>query len=250
MTTGTSAGFGGYQRIPAGTLTGPAAVSWDGDRVDLFVVGTDRALWHTATYVDAQGRPGSFGTWQTLGGTLTTAPAVASSAPGLLLVTARGTDGSLWSRAWNGTSWTPWQPVGGGAISAPAVDVVDAGTYRVLVVGTDGVVWQQRVSSAAVPAGWSTTGVSSRFAPGASATASWATAIRAVAYSSGAGVRQIWANGTAIDIGGAVSSSVALTENGVNSTWTFARGTDNALWLDVATSAGSTFWVRIGGTLA
>jgi peptidoglycan/xylan/chitin deacetylase (PgdA/CDA1 family) len=250
VTSGTSGGFGAYQRIPAGTLSGPAAVSWDGRRVDLFVVGTDRALWHAATDVDPQGQPGSFGTWQTLGGTLTTAPAVASSAPGMLLVTARGTDGALWSRAWDGTSWTSWQPVGGRATSAPAVDVVDAGTYRVLVVGTDGVVWQQRVSSAAVPAGWSSTGVSSRFAPGASATASWATAIRAVAYSSGAGVRQIWANGTAMDVGGAVTSAVALTENGVNSTWTFARGTDNALWLDVATSAGSTFWVRIGGTLA
>ena len=143
----------------------------------------------------------------------------------------------------------PWQPLGGLAISAPAVDVVDAGTYRVLVVGTDGVVWQQPVSAAAVPAGWSTTGGSSSFAPGVSATAGWTKDIRAVAYSSGVGVRQVWDSGTAFDIGGAVTSAVALAEFGTT-TWTFARGTDNALWLNVATSAGSTFWVRIGGTLA
>lgn len=250
MTTGTSAGFGGYQRIPAGTLSGPAAVSGDGHHVDLFVVGTDRALWHTASDTDAQGRPGAFGTWQSLGGTLTTAPAVASSAPGTILVTGRGTDGSLWARAWDGTSWTAWRPLGGRAISAPAADVVDAGTYRVLVVGTDGAVWQQPVSAAAVPGGWSTTGAATSFAPAASATAGWARDIRALAFSSGAGVRQVWANGTAFDIGGAVTSAVALAEFGGTTTWTFARGTDNALWLDVATAAGSTYWVRIGGTLA
>ena len=68
MTTGTTAGFGAYQRIPAGTLSGPAAVSWDGRRVDLFVIGTDRALWHTATDVDAQGRPAAFGTWRASAG--------------------------------------------------------------------------------------------------------------------------------------------------------------------------------------
>jgi peptidoglycan/xylan/chitin deacetylase (PgdA/CDA1 family) len=251
VTTGTPAGFGAYQRIPAGTLSGPAAVSWDGHRVDLYVVGTDRALWHTATFVDAQGRPGSWGTWQSLGGTLTAAPAVASSYPGTLLVTGRGTDGAVWSRAWDGTSWTPWTSIEGRAVSAPAVDAGDTGTYRALVVGTDGAVWVRPLTAAGAPlAGWSSTLVPTDFAPGASGTAIWARDIRAIAYSSGAGVRQIWANGAVLDIGGAVTSAVAMQEFGGTSTWTFARGTDNALWLNVATSGGSSSWVRIGGTLA
>jgi peptidoglycan/xylan/chitin deacetylase (PgdA/CDA1 family) len=250
VTTGTPAGFGAYQRIPAGARSGPAAVSWDGQRVDLFVVGNDRALWHTATSVDAQGRPTTWVPWENLGGTLTTAPAVAASAANRLLVTARGSDGAVWSRAWDGTTWRPWTSLGGRAISAPAVDVVDAATYRTLVVGVDGAVWQRQVSAVGAPlAGWSSTGAGTAFAPGASATAGWARAVRAVAISNGPGVRQIWGNGTLVDIGGAVTSAVALQEVGTNQTWTFARGTDNALWLNVATAGSSSTWLRIGGTV-
>jgi hypothetical protein len=250
VTTGTSAGFGGFRRIPAGTRSGPAAVSWDGRRVDLFVLGTDRAVWHTSTVVDAQGQPTTFAAWQSLGGVLNTAPAVGSVAPGQLLVTARGPDNALWTRVWNGSAWSSWGTLGGRSLAAPAVDVVDAGSYRALVVGTDGAVWQRLVGANGVPLGsWSSTGVRSSFAPAASATAGWARSIRAVAYSNGAGVRQIWGNGTVVDIGGAVTSAVALVESGTTTTTTFARGTDNALWVNVATTAGSS-WQRIGGVLA
>ena len=103
VTTGTTAGFGPYQRIPAGTLSGPAAVSTDGRRVDVFVVGTDRALWHTGTVVDAQGKPTTWWGWENLGGVLTAAPAVASGASGRFLVTGRAS--SALSSAWDGTAW-------------------------------------------------------------------------------------------------------------------------------------------------
>jgi hypothetical protein len=147
--------------------------------------------------------------------------------------------------------WSDWSSLGGRAISAPAVDVADAGTYRALVVGTDGAVWQQPVSAVGTPlGGWAATGVSSSFAPGASATSGWSRDVRAVASSSGVGIRQLWGNGAVVDIGGAVTSAVALQEFGGNSTWTFARGTDNALWLDVATAGGSSSWMRIGGALS
>jgi peptidoglycan/xylan/chitin deacetylase (PgdA/CDA1 family) len=250
VTTGTSTGFGAYRKIPAGTRSGPAAVSWDGRRVDLFVVGTDRALWHTSTVVDSQGRPTTFARWDSLGGALTTAPAVASHAAGRLLVSARGTDGALWSRTWNGTRWSSWSSLAGRAISAPAVDVVEAGTYRALVVGSDGAVWQKRLSATgSALTGWSSTGVRSGFAPAASATAGWSRAIRAVATSRGDGVRQVWGNGSVHDIGGVVTSAVALAEAGATTTWTFARGSDNALWANRATAAGGSSWQRIGGAL-
>src|SRR3954452_5930162 len=219
VTTAGSTGFGAFRRIPAGTRSGPAAVSWDGQRVDLFVIGTDRALWHTSTAVDAQGQPTTFEPWQSLGGSLNTAPAVASSAPGRLLVTARGTDGSLWSRAWDGTSWSAWGALGGLTIAAPAVDVVDAGTYRAMVVGTDATVWQRQVSATGSPLSeWLPTGQHTGFAAAASGTAGWARTIRAVAYSIGSGVRQICANGTVLDVGGSVTSAVALAEAGSTST--------------------------------
>ena len=71
-----------------------------------------------------------------------------------------------------------------------------------------------------------------------------------MAYSNGAGgVRQIWGNGADLDIGGAVTSAVALVEAETGSTWTFARGVDNALWLNVAPAGGPSSWGRIGGIL-
>jgi peptidoglycan/xylan/chitin deacetylase (PgdA/CDA1 family) len=251
VSTATSAGFGAFRRIPASTRSGPAAVSWDGQRVDLFVAGTDRALWHTSTALDGQGQPTTFEPWQNLGGALTTAPAVASTAPGRLLVTARGTDGGLWSRAWDGTAWTAWGALGGLAIAAPAVDVLGEDTYRAMVVGTDGVVWQREVAADGGPmAGWASTGQHTTFAPAASATAGWARGVRAVAYSEGVGVRQIWGDGTVLDLGGVVTSAPALAEAGSTSTWTLARGADGALWVNVAASGGPPSWQRVGGALA
>jgi hypothetical protein len=73
-----------------------------------------------------------------------------------------------------------------------------------------------------------------------------------VAYSNGVGVRQIWAGGQVIDVGGWVTSAPALVEwPGGTSTWTLARGTDNALWVNFTSGAGaSSAWYRVGGILA
>ncbi|MGZ4862225.1 MAG: hypothetical protein ACXV2E_05530 [Halobacteriota archaeon] len=75
-------------QIPAGT--GPAACSWGSGRLDLFVQGTDGALWHKA-YTGAK-----WSGWQSLGGKLTSSPAAASLTSGVFDAFARGTDGALW----------------------------------------------------------------------------------------------------------------------------------------------------------
>lgn len=253
VTTGTAAGFGAFQRIP-GLLTqrGPAAVSFDGTRVHVHAVGDDRGLWQTWTDVDAQGRPRAWAPWQPLGGLLTTAPAVASAGNDRLAVVARGTDGALWSRAWTGAVWTAWTSLGGLAIGAPAVDV-DGNGYRVLVVGTDGQVWSRGVAATGGPgADWTPALGHSALAPAASATAWWASSIRAVATGNGTGgVRETWGIGPVVDIGGLVTSAVALSEFGTTEVWAFARGSDNALWWNVVAGSGaSSSWRRIGGTLA
>ena len=55
-----------------------------------------------------------------------------------------------------------------------------------------------------------------------------------------------------IDIGGVITSAVALVEwPGGTSTWTFARGTDRALWVNFLGGSGaSSAWYRLGGVLA
>jgi len=78
-----------------GKLTqGPAAVSWGGDRTDVFVVGDDRALYHKA------GGPGGFWAgWTSLGGVLASAPGGALDPDsGRAVLGVRGSNGVLSER--------------------------------------------------------------------------------------------------------------------------------------------------------
>ena len=249
QTSAAGGAFPPLSRIESTIVGGPAAVSPFAGRIDLFAVGPDRALWHAYTSTDAQGRPTAFSPWENLGGFLTTSPAVAS-AGGRLEISARGAEGALWSIAWTGSAWSPWQPDGGVAISAPAVEVAGGG-YRVLVVGADGAVWNRQLSAAGVPVSdWSPTGTTSATAPAVSATSADALAPGVLAVGSGSGLRQVWPGGRVVDLGGIVTSAPAVAGVAATSAWTFARGADQALWVDVVTGSGaSSAWSRIGGVL-
>jgi hypothetical protein len=187
-----------------------------------------------------------------MGGGLTAAPAVASSAAGNMIVSVRATDGSVFSRVKTAGGWSGWVAAGGGAISAPSVEVVDASTYRLRVVGTDGVMWTRDLSAATgePTTPWASTGRATGFAPAVSAT-NWAhLGVRAVAGSNGPGIRQVWGDGRIVDIGGGVSSTVAMVEWGTSSTWTFARGTDGALWINMLSDPSQpSTWYLIGGAI-
>src|SRR5262245_31602658 len=59
--------------------------------------------------------------WQSLGGGITSAPAICSWAPGRLDVFARGEDFALWHKySRDLQSWSEWESLGGGLASPPA----------------------------------------------------------------------------------------------------------------------------------
>jgi hypothetical protein len=80
-----------------------------------------------------------------------------SWAPNRIDVFARGSDGSTWSTAWNGSTWVPWYTLGGLAASDP--DVASPGVNRLVVAtrGLDGAIWQD-VWNGSVWSGWFTIG--------------------------------------------------------------------------------------------
>jgi hypothetical protein len=81
---------------------------------------------------------GSWGGWQDLGGTLTSAPAVASWGPNRLDVFVRGQDDGLWHKSWNGTKWSDWdQPITGKFQGAPAAVSWGPDRIDVFVRGMD-----------------------------------------------------------------------------------------------------------------
>jgi hypothetical protein len=84
--------------------TGPAACSYGIDREDVFVEGTNGALYHK--WKDT----GAWSGWENVGGKSTASPAAASSGDNTIDVFVRGGSGRLWSRNTTngGINWNPW----------------------------------------------------------------------------------------------------------------------------------------------
>jgi hypothetical protein len=125
----------------------PAAVSWNinyqgNARFDVFVSGTDGALWQTYY-------KNGCSTWIPLGGQFAsgTGPAVASWSAGRLDVFVQGTDNQLWHKWWNGATWSGWEPLGGQLTASPAAtsQLTSPATYNIhmFVRGSDGALWQK-----------------------------------------------------------------------------------------------------------
>ena len=228
----------GYQSIGGRIQFGPAAVSWGGNRLDLFVIGTDGALYHRAGSVN-----GPWASWEALGGVLTASPAALSFASNSLAVFGRGTDGQLWTIGWTGTRWTSWAPKGGLLTSGPgAVVVPDSKQAIVGVRGTDGNLYELQLDSAG-RGGYLAVGTPVSSAPAYAARSGGGN--RTLAFRSKDGCPSV--GGT--PIGGSITSAPALvldrTGSGVSA---FARGTDNALWAYRGVpGAGS--WSSLGGLL-
>jgi hypothetical protein len=86
--------------------TGPAACSWGAGRLDVFVQGTDGALYQKSF-------SGAWSGWGSLGGALTASPAAAAaSGSNRIDVFVRGTDNAVWEKSYNGR-WGGWTSVDG-----------------------------------------------------------------------------------------------------------------------------------------
>ena len=86
--------------------------------------------------------------WESLGGGLTSAPAVCSWEAGRLDVFGRGTDNALWHRwfskpAFSTGAWSDWESLGGALTSPPAAVSWGPGRIDVFVRGTDDALWHR-----------------------------------------------------------------------------------------------------------
>jgi hypothetical protein len=128
-------GWNDWESLGGVLTSGPGAVSWGPDRIDVFVSGTDSACWHR-WYENA------WNDWESLGGVLTSTPAAASWAPGRLDVFVAGTDSAMWHMFYE-NGWSGWETLGGVLTSAPAA--VSWGPDRIdsFVAGTDSALWHK-----------------------------------------------------------------------------------------------------------
>jgi len=155
-----------------GVLTSrPAACSTGPDQLDLFVRGTDNAIYYK--WFD-----GKWSEWTSLGGVATSDPAVIAM-HGYAWVFVRGADNAVyfrWVRSGEPTNSSDWQRLEGAWTSAPAVCPVDPDRemFDVFARGTDNALWCNRFTSNGW-SGWQSLGGVLASAPSAMAMigASW-----------------------------------------------------------------------------
>ena len=83
--------------------------------------------------------------WESLGGIITSEPAVVSWGSNRLDVFARGTDGAVWHRWWDGRQWGGWESLGGEIPAGSNICAVSWGSNRIdlFVQGMDGALWHK-----------------------------------------------------------------------------------------------------------
>jgi uncharacterized protein YvpB len=243
-------GWGGWAPVSGaapgwpGTASAPAAASWGPGRMDVFVRGTDNALWHL--WWNAAG----WGGWESLGGSLASAPAVAAWSTNRLDVFARGTDGTLqhiWS---DGMSWSGWESLGGALTSAPAAASWAAGRLDLFVRGTDNALYHRWWG----PAAWSAWERLGGVVASDPAAASWgAGRIDVFVEGSDSQLYHRWYQGGWSGFearGGVLNSGPAAASWAPGQLDVFARGTDGGAWHTRWGSYGWTGWSSLLGGLS
>ena len=125
----------------------PAMVSKGVGHLEIFVVGSDGAMYHN--WQDVFAGHSSWSGWQSLGGVCLSGPGAASWGLYRLDACMIGTDNAIWHTWWDGgTTWHPWESLGGLATSAPAlaspyVSPTPVERLDVFVVGSDNTLWRR-----------------------------------------------------------------------------------------------------------
>jgi hypothetical protein len=237
--------FGAFQPIGGVATSAPAVASWGAGRLDVFVRGTDNALWHRWS------ESGQWSAWESLGGDLRSAPGAVASSNGHMEVAVRGTDDAVWHRWYSDGVWSAWDSFGGVATSAPALAATSFNHFDLLVKGTDDRLWGRRWTGdrwnpwyqvvsqqfTSAPAASSSTGQAVAVARGTDR-AGWVLATDASNMN--------WLN--PVSIGGDLRDDPAIAWRPTSKA-VFARGTDDQLWMWHYNDSDAPGWHPLGGVL-
>ncbi|POH74771.1 hypothetical protein CVS27_02545 [Arthrobacter glacialis] len=139
----TWSGWFNHGAPAGGFVAGPAIVSRDDSVCNIYVRGTDGALWQKAYW------GGQWHAWgrHNDGAVLASEPAAGSMGENHEHVFTRGTDGNVWQKFWTSTAgWSGWFNLGapaGGFIAGPAIVSRDDSVCNIYVRGADGALWQK-----------------------------------------------------------------------------------------------------------
>ena len=182
------------------------------------------------------------------------APAIVARGVGEMRAFIRGSDGALWTRTWDGASWTSWTSLGGSLSSGPAASVRPDGIYDVVVRGADGGYHFRAFTPAGGWTDWSPLGGKFISAPGVSYRQGTGQIdvvgvgtdrqLQFQAYEPGAG----WTGWSTL--GGSVSGTPSIISPMPQSLDIYVRGADGQLFQKFWTaSTGWSAFIPLGGSL-
>jgi uncharacterized protein YkwD len=195
---------------------------------------------------------------------LTSAPAAPSSAltPGVLTpatmswgnarsdIFKRGGDGALWTKTWNGSSWTGWSSLGGVLSSEPATASWGSGRLDVFALGGDGAMWHKALNGGTW-GGWESLG--GFFTAGPGAVSSGANRIDVFGRGADGALWTKSLNGSSWSgwksLGGYIASAPDAASWGGGRVDVFAVGGNGTMWhRSMNNNSGSwTGWEDLGG---
>ncbi|QYF95863.1 zinc metalloprotease [Massilia sp. PAMC28688] len=118
--------------------SGPV-VAWGPNRIDAFVLGTDRALYHK--WWNGAGWGPSVTGYERMGGVCTSTPQAVAWGPNRLDVFVTGTDSALYHKWWDGSRWGPslsgYENMGGVCMGDPRIVSWGPNRLDVFVLGTN-----------------------------------------------------------------------------------------------------------------
>ncbi|MCC7174005.1 MAG: baseplate J/gp47 family protein [Bryobacterales bacterium] len=233
-----------HLRLGISTQGAPLVVGGPLDRIFVFAIADDGAVWMRATSSARK-----FMDWQSLGGQVTAIAAARDGASRWRLF-ASGKDGAVWTIRQTPTG-TPdaWQSLGGvGGLLAAAVH--PSGLFTLVTRASDGSVRVIRETQAGVWGGWeniggTVSGLAAGFGADGTFYAFGIGKDHAVWYNRrlSSGVWQGW-----VSLGGWVDL-LAVERNQDGRLAVFARGLDQGLWLLNQTNTGWGAWTGLGGGL-
>jgi hypothetical protein len=235
----------GWTSLGGFATSAPTISSWGATRYDMFVRGTDNAIWHRSWNGTA------WSGWDSLGGIVTSDPSAVSQGPNSIDVFVRGTDNAIWHRSWNGTSWAWWDSVGGIATSAPAAASSGLGHLDFVVRGTNNALWH-RSWNGTTWSGWDSVGGVATSDP--SATSAGAGRFDIVVRGTDNGLWHRTWNGSSWgawdSVGGIATSDAAITSCAAGHLDVFVTGTDGGFWQRGNTGSGWGTWTALHGYFA
>jgi hypothetical protein len=128
-------------------MSPPRLASWGPNRLDAFVIGTDRALYHK--WWDGSAWGPSVTDYEYMGGICTTPPSVVAWGPNRLDVFVIGTDSALYHKWFDGagSGWGPsvtdYEYMGGVCTSPPTAVAWGPDRLDVFVTGTDSALYHK-----------------------------------------------------------------------------------------------------------